>query len=200
MSSIKCPVPRHVREGDMCEENFAGLGSVGYIFIKTELSKPLATEPTLVYQFPKKTDTPFKSGCGFYRVDLRPGTQSITGESQKKNGGFKQTGQLVIGVVNEVVAELLRALNNRDWAYVIPDGDKWQCMYLHNSQKITLDAGALKTETGAQASDDRQATLAPVLENCYFPNTWIEFATGESPEDFLAPEPGATPPSADQGS
>ena len=189
MASTKCPVPRHVREGDMCEENFAGLGSVGYIFIKTELNAPLATEATKVYNFPE--ENAFKEGCGFYRVDLRPGTQSITGESQKKNGGFKQTGQLVIGVVNEDVAELLRALNNRDWAYVIPDGDKWQCMYLHNSQKITLDAGALKTETGAQASDDRQATLAPVLENCYFPNTWVKFADGKSPEDYLAPDNAA---------
>ena len=55
----------------------------------------------------------------------------------------------------------------------------------HNTQKITLDAGAIKTETGAQASDSRQTTVAPVLENCYFPNTWLQFAEGESPEDFL---------------
>lgn len=183
MSNINCPTLRHIKQEDMCEENFAGLGSIGYIFVKEDLKAKLASAPTKVYSVP---DDPFKEGKGFYRIDLRPGSQSITGESQKKNGGFKQTAQLIIQVVNEETAELLRALNNLDWALVLPDGDKWQCMYLHNTQKITLDAGALKTETGAQASDDRITTIAPVLENCYFPNTYMEFAEGKSPEDYLA--------------
>lgn len=190
MATKNCPIPRHIKQDDQCEENFAGLGAIGYIFIKSDLKAPLddgsGKKITKVYSFPAKASTPFAEGKGFYRIDLRPGSQSITGESQKKNGGFKQTAQLVIALVNEEVAELCRALNNLDWALILPDGDKWQCMYLHNTQKITLDAGAIKTETGQQASDDRVCTIAPVLENCYFPNTWLQFAEGESPEDFLA--------------
>lgn len=188
-SNTNCPTLRHIRQADMCEENFAGLGSVGYIFDKADLNAPLddgaGKKITNVYSFPGSASKPFKEGKGFFRIDLRPGSQSITGESQKKNGGFKQTGTLVIGVVNEETAELLRALNNLDWAVVLPDGDKWQVVYLHNTQKITIEAGGLKTETGAQASDDRITTINISLENCYFPNTWLQFAEGEGPEDFL---------------
>ena len=182
MANLNCPTLRHLLEDDQCEENFAGLGSIGYVFSKKDLKAPLAHEK----QIYKMGEDAFQEGKGLYRIDLKPGSQSITGESQKKNGGFKQTAQLIIGVVNEETADLLRALNNLDWALILPDGDKWQIMYLHNSQKITLDAGALKTETGAAASDDRVTTLAPVLENCYYPNTYLEFDEGVTPEDLLA--------------
>ena len=190
MANVNCPTLRHIKQEDQCEENFAGLGAIGYIFVKGDLNAALddgsGKKITKVYSFPEKSAKPFKEGKGFFRIDLLPGSQSITGESQSKNGGYKQTAQLIIKAVNEEVSELCRALNNLDWALILPDGDKWQCMYLHNTQKITLNAGAIKTETGAQASDSRQTTIAPVLENCYFPNTWIQFAEGEGPEDFLA--------------
>lgn len=182
-NNVNCPALRHIDAADLCEESFAGLGSIGYIFLKEDLKAPLEHEKNIY----KMGDDAFGENKGFYKISLKPGSQSITGESQKKNGGFKQTAQLVIEVVNEATSELLRALNNRDWALVLPDGDKFQIMYLHNSQKITLDSGALKTETGAAASDDRVCTLAPVLENCFYPNTWLQF-TGtsvKSPEDAL---------------
>lgn len=182
MANLNCPVLRHIKQEDMCEENFAGLGAIAYVFSKDDLSAPLAHDKE-VYQF---TESAFKSGKGFYKLELRAGSQSITGESQKKRGGFKQTAQLIIEVVNGETAQLLRALNNLDWALVLPDGDKFQIMYLHNSQKVTIDPGALKTETGAAASDDRITTIAPVLENCYYPNTYVEFPEGKTPEDYLA--------------
>ena len=88
--------------------------------------------------------------------------------------------------MNEAVAELMRGLNNLDWGVILTDGDdKYQILY-SPTQKVTLDAGALKTETGAAASDDRIATIAPVLENVKYPNLYVTFPEGKTPEDYLA--------------
>lgn len=182
MAKTNCPTLRHITNDDQCLENFAGLGAKAYIFIKDDLKAPLVATKN-VYTFPEDA---FKENCGFYAVELKENSQSITGESQGKRKGFKQTGQLVIEVVNEAVSELLRGLNNLDWGYIVADGDdKWQIMY-SKSQKITLDSGALKTETGAQASDDRVSTLAPTLENALYPCCFVSFPEGVSPDDMLA--------------
>lgn len=175
-----CPFLRNLLQGQTCEENYAGLGSTAYIFLKKDLVKPLERVGN-VY---KMDATSFKNGTGLFKMELREGSQSITGESQKKRGGFKQTGQCIVEVVNEYVSDLFRALNNLDWCLIMQDGEnKYQIMY-SPTQKISLDAGALKTETGAQASDDRIATLAPVLENCMYPNTFLELAEGVTIEDL----------------
>lgn len=184
MASSNCPTLRSILAGDMCEENFAGLGSVAYIFSKEDLVAPL--EHTK--QIYKMGADSFKSGKGLYKLELRPESQSITGESQKKRGGFKQTANLVIEVVNEETSDLLRSLNNLDWALIMPDGDKYQIMYLHNAQKISIDAGGLKTETGQAASDDRVTTINVNLVNCFYPNTYLEFTGDATPESLMASE------------
>lgn len=165
-----CPTLRNLLQGQICEENFAGLGSTAYIFLKKDLAKPLEHEGN-IYKMDAKS---FKSGTGLFKLELKEGSQSITGESQKKRGGFKQTAQCIVEVVNEEVSDLFRALNNLDWCLIMQDGEnKYQIMY-SPTQKVTLDAGALKTETGAQASDDRVSTINPVLENCIYPNTFLQ--------------------------
>lgn len=179
---VVCPTLRHISNDDQCLENFAGLGSVAYFFVKDDLTAPLAAEKN-VYSF---LETSFVTGKGFYRAELRENSQSFTGESQGKRKAFKITGQLIIEVVNEAVAELMRGLNNLDWGVILTDGDdKYQILY-SPTQKVTLDAGALKTETGAAASDDRIATIAPVLENVKYPNLYVTFPEGKTPEDYVA--------------
>lgn len=165
-----CPTLRNLLQGQICEENFAGLGSTAYIFLKKDLAKPLEHDGNIY----KMNASSFKAGTGLFKLELKEGSQSITGESQKKRGGFKQTAQCIVEVVNEEVSDLFRALNNLDWCLIMPDGEnKYQLLY-SPTQKVTLDAGALKTETGAQASDDRIATIAPVLENCLYPNCFLQ--------------------------
>ena len=176
-----CPTLRHILNSDQCEENYAGLGSTAYVFNKDDLAKPLEANKE-VYTFNSGS---FKEGKGFYKVELRENSQSFTGESQGRRKGFKITSNLIVEVVNEATAELLRAMNNLDFGFVLSDGDKWQILYSPN-QKVTIDAGGLKTETGAAASDDRITTIAPTLENVKYPNLWVEFK-GEGDED-LTPE------------
>lgn len=183
MANPNCPTLRHILNDDQCEENYAGLGSTAYIFQKDDLKAPLVANKNV---YTMGSDA-FKEGKGLFKVELRENSQSFTGESQKRRGGFKITGNLIIEVVNEETSELLRALNNLDWGVILSDGDngKWQILY-SPTQKVTIDAGGLKTETGAAASDDRICTVAPVLENVKYPNLYVEFAEGVTPEELLA--------------
>lgn len=183
MATKNCPTLRNILNEDMCMENFAGLGSVAYIFLKDDIDRSKLVAEKNVYKW---TEDTFKEGKGFYRVELKENSQSFTGSSQNRRKGFKITGQLIIEVANEETSELLRALNNLDWGVILPDGDdKYQIMY-SPSQKITLDADSLNTQTGAAASDDRQTTIAPVLENVKYPNLFVDFLEGKGPEDYLA--------------
>lgn len=177
----ECPQMRHISNDDQCLENYAGLGATAYFFLVDDIDKSalVATQETYAW-----TATTFKEGKGFYKVELRENSQSFTGESQGKRKGFKITGQLIIEVVNEAVSELLRALNNREFGIILGDGEKYQIMY-SPSKKVTLESGALKTETGASSSDDRIATLAPVIENVAYSNFWVTFPTGKTPDDYV---------------
>ena len=183
MTNLNCPTMRHIKAGDVCTENFAGLGSVAYFFLKDDINKEKLVADKNVYAW---TNEVFKSDTkGFFKVELKPESQSFIGENQGKNKGFNITGQLIIEVVNEETSEFLRALNNLDWGCILPDGDeKYQIMY-SKTRKVTLDSGALKTETGAASTDDRQATLAPVQPGCSYPNLYVTFPEGKGPEDYL---------------
>lgn len=193
MAGLACPSMRHITAAEVCTENFAGLGAVAYFFLKDDINKDnfKVDEEGKRLNVYKMTSDVFKNGKGFYRVELKPESQSFTGESDGKNKGFKITGQLIIEVVNEEVSDFCRSLNNLDWGCVLPDGDdKYQLLYNKN-RKVQLDAGAVKTETGAASSDDRQTTIAPVQPGCAFPNLYLEFDEGESPETYLFKAPGA---------
>lgn len=166
---MKCPTLGNILQGQICTENFAGLASTAYIFLKKDLVKPLENEGSIFYL---NADS-FKDGKGLFKLELKEEANNIVGESQKKRGGFKQTGTLVIEVVNSAVSELMRALNNLDWCLVIGDGEQFQIMY-NKTNKMSIDAGGLKTETGSASSDDRIATLTFTLANCIYPNTFLE--------------------------
>ena len=184
-----------IDSSDVCEESFGGLGSSAWIFVHDDLDPehPLSLiededgVETAVYQWEANT---LKPGAYLYKVQLKPNSQGITGESNGSNKGFKQTGQFIIDTTNPNVSRFLRALNNRHgyWGIIVNDGQKYQVMYT-KGEALTLDAGALKTETGNASSDDRQTTLAPVLDKALFPETYIEFPKTEgktgSPDDYL---------------
>ena len=191
MANSNCPTLLHISNEDQCQENFAGLGSVAYIFLKDDIDKKelkRSTDDETVFEWKENT---FKSGKGFYKVELLENSQSFTGESQGARKGYKRTGQLIIEVVNKKVSKLCRGLNNLDYGIILGDGEEFQIMYSPN-QKITRDAGAIKTETGAAASDARQTTISPVLENLLHPNEWVTFPEGKTPDDYVMVD-GAVP-------
>lgn len=169
---VTCPQLRHISNDDQCLENFAGLGSTAYIFLKDDIDKSKLVATKNVYAWQEDT---FKTGKGFYKVELKEESQSFSGESLGKRKGYKITAQMVIEVLNDAVSELCRGLNNLDWGVILSDGEgKYQIMY-SPTQKVTMDSGAVKTETGAASSDDRTCTLAPVLSNLMYPAYWVTF-------------------------
>jgi len=194
MANSNCPTLSHITNDDQCMENFAGLGSVAYIFLKDDINKAklaVAADDPTTYEWKDASgsgdsavDGTFKTGKGFYKLELKENSQSFTGESQGARKGYKISGNLVIEVVNKAVSKLLRGLNNLDYGIILPDGDDYQIMY-SPTQKITRDAGSLKTDTGAAASDDRIATLTPVLENVKYPNLWVSFPEGKTADDYV---------------
>lgn len=193
---------------ESCFESFGGLGTTAWLFLHSDLKSDLKfyaaneipetspyeqvgtdTSDSVVYN---GTD-PLKSGAefGFVKIELKPNSQSITGENNATNKGFKQTAQLIFDQTNERISRLCRSLNNRHgkWGVIIKDGYKYQIMYTAG-EALTLDAGSIKTETGAGSSDDRQTTLAPVLDKAWAPETYIYFGTKDggagdkTPDDF----------------
>ena len=181
MATTVCPTLMPLSNGDMCQENFAGLGSYAYFFALDDIDKSKLVADKNVYAW---TDEVLKSGKVFYKAELKEDSQSLTGESQGNNKGFQITGQLIVEAVNEKVAQFLRALNNIKWGVIIPDGDNaFQILY-SPTRKIKLDSGALKTETGAAASDDRQSTIAPVLGPVTYANYYVTFPEGKDPESY----------------
>ena len=186
MPTIECPTLFNVTNEKLCVENFAGVGSTGYIFKLDDIEKSKLVAVENVYAW---TDDTFKEGKGFYKVELKSESQNFVGESNGNNKGFKITGTQVIEVVDETVGKLLRGLNNIKWGMVIADGDEGRYQILYSpTQKIKLDAGALKTDTGTASGDDRVATLTPVLSPVKYPNLFLTFPTGKTPEDYIIPE------------
>lgn len=191
---------------DSCDESFGGLGTTAWLFVHSDLKAPLQLYPeksvpstspyahgtdegdSVIYngEDPLKDDPEF----GFVHIDLKPNSQSLTGENNASNKGFKQTAQLIFDQTNERISRCCRAINNRHgkWGVIIKDGKKFQIMYTAD-EALTLDAGSIKTETGAASSDDRQCTLAPVLDKAIAPETYIYFGQTEAgvdktPDDF----------------
>lgn len=176
-----CPTLFSISNANMCFENFAGLGTVGYFFLKDDIDKSNFVAEKNVYSFSEST---LVEGKKLFRVELKENSQGITGESQKARQGFKLTANLVINTVDERVADFCRSLNNLDWGLILPDGEnKYQLLY-SPTYRPTLDAGAIKTETGQAASDDRQTTISVVQENVKYPNLFVTFPEGQTPDDY----------------
>lgn len=163
---VACPTLDHVLKSNDCLENFAGLGSVAYFGLKSDLAEPLVLTDN-VYSEPK-----FKAGKGLFKIECKDETNKIEGSSLGYRKGFKQTGTSILESVNKAIAKLGRGLNNLDLFVIMPDDEEFQIMY-DKTRKIKFDADGIKTETGAAASDERQTTLTFSLQPVKYPNMYV---------------------------
>ncbi len=166
-STVTCPELVDILADEECLENFAGLGTNVYVGLKSELSAPLTLDGN-EYSTPE-----FVSDRGLYKVQCKDGSQQISSQSNGENKGFSITGTFVIDRVNKNVSTLMRAINNRDFFVIFKDGDVSQILYDEN-YKIKKDSGAVKTDTGAKADDDRVATVEIVQTNSRYPNLYVK--------------------------
>ncbi len=171
MATVTCPQLTDILADDQCLENLAGLGTDVYIGLKGDLATAMtATEN-------EYTTPTFASGKGLYKLQCKDDSQQIQGSSLGERKGFELTCTLVIDSVNASISKLMRAINNRDVFVITKDGDVSQILY-DPHRKITKDSGALKTDTGAKAEDDRVSTIELKQSPVNYPNLYVK-----EPED-----------------
>ncbi len=168
MAEINCPQMQDYLNEENCLENIGGTSAVGYYFVKSDLSAPLALSGC-VYGTPV-----FKAGKGLYKFDLKDETQQIQGESQGNNGGFNLTYNATIEAVNKKIAELSRALNNLDIGIIVPDGQTGDSQIMYDpNHRVKVEQGGIHSDTGAATSDDRQTTLEFHLNGVLYQNLYV---------------------------
>ena len=178
MGSVTCPQLVDVLNEDECLENLAGLGTDVYIGLKSELTAPLtATDNS--YSTPT-----FATGKGLYKVQCADEKQQIKGSSLGRRKGFELTCTFVVDSVNPAAGKLARAINNNDIFIIAKDDDVSQIIYDPN-RKVNFDSGAITTDTGAAASDDRITTYEAKLSPVYYPNLYVTEPTDEKGWDSL---------------
>jgi hypothetical protein len=169
-TSSTCPQLVDILNADQCLENLAGLGTDIYIGLKSELSAALsATENS--YSTPA-----FASGKGLYKVQCKEDSQQIQGSSLGYRKGYELTCTFVVDSVNPAAGKLARAINNQDIFIIAKDNDQSQIIY-DPTRKIKFDSGAIKTDTGAKADDDRTTTYEAKLSPVLYPNLYVEEPT-----------------------
>lgn len=162
-----CPQLVDILNEDQCLENLAGLGTDIYIGLKSELSEAMTATEDL-YTTPK-----FKSGKGLYKVQCKDDSQQIQGSSLGYRKGFELTCTFVIDAVNSAAGKLARAINNQDVFIIAKDNDVSQIVY-DPIRKIKFDSGAIKSDTGAKADDDRTSTYEGKLSPVLYMNLYVQ--------------------------
>lgn len=189
MAEVKCPTLGNILDTESCVENLAGMGSVVYVGVKSELKRPLTAEDN-VYNTPE-----FESGKGLYRFDCKDESQKIEGSSLKNNKGFSLKGTFVIDLVNELVSKYGRSLNNLKIFLIFPENGKSQIMY-DPIRNIKFEDGGIKTTTGAQASDERNTTCEAVLKPVFYPNLYVKEPTAGWDSLLASKASGASSPAS----
>jgi len=167
MATLACPVLGHLKQVDLCAEDFGGLGDKIYLFNPADLSAP----PTIDGTLPGYTALTFTAGKGCYEVDCDIDNNKIEFEALKERGGFKRTLTIGIDRADSATSILMRAVNNLNIGAIVPDGDKFQILYNPNRKlKKTI-----KGDTGAKPEDKRNTTVTLESQQDLFP---IMYVTG----------------------
>lgn len=163
-----CPTMMDVTNANSCMENFAGMGSVAYFGLKSDLAAPLTrTENT--YSTPT-----FKSGKGLYKFEAADEKQKIFGESAGYRKGFNLTATVVSEVVDATTSKFARAVNNNDVFVIIPDSDGNSQILYDKVRKVKADSGGINSDTGDSASSDRQMKMDLKLNGVVYPHLFVE--------------------------
>lgn len=166
MGQEACPALSDILNSEQCLENFAGLGSVVYVGLKSDLAQKMALTDN-VYSKPK-----FKEGKGLFKIECKDESNKLEGSSLGHRKGYKITCTFVLEAVNKIISKCGRAFNNLDLFFIFPDGKDFQIMY-DPVRKVKFDSDGIKTDTGAAASDERTTTCTATLQPVMFANLYV---------------------------
>lgn len=160
MSKAVCPNLSDWIKSDNCLENFAGLGTDLYVFLKADLAAPLSIAEGAENEY----GTPeFKAGKRLYKIQCKEESVQHTDSSLKKRGGFKQELKFIVDSDNADSARLNRALNNNEVGFIFIDNGVSYIVYDPNRDG-KFDSDGISGDTGAAATDDRQTSYTYVLQ------------------------------------
>ena len=185
-----CPTMMDVTNANSCMENFAGMGSVAYFGLKSDLTAPL-TRTDNTYNTPT-----FNSGKGLYKFEAADEKQKIVGESAGYRKGFNLTATVVSEVVDATTSKFARAVNNNDVFVIIPDSDGNSQILYDKVRKVKADSGGINSDTGDSASSDRQMKMDLKLNGVVYPHLFVEEPT-EGWDSLLASAKAAAPTATD---
>lgn len=175
----QCPTIGDYLDNQDCIENFAGVGTVVYLFLKEDLAAPLVLTDN-VYSTPT-----FKSGKGLYKIVCKEDSQEITSESLGKKKGYKLGVNWTIDAVNKITSKLGRGINNLDIGVIVPDGADTQIAY-DPQRKFKFDSGGIKDTTGKAATDERKTDFTGVLQPVLYPHLYVTAPTTGGWDGLLA--------------
>lgn len=188
-----CPTMMDVTNANSCMENFAGMGSVAYFGLKSDLAAPLTrTENT--YSTPT-----FKSGKGLYKFEAADEKQKIVGKSAGYRKGFNLTATVVSEVVDATTSKFARAVNNNDVFVIIPDSDGNSQILYDKVRKVKADSDGINSDTGDSASSDRQMKMDLKLNGVVYPHLFVEEPADGGWDSLLASAKAAAGTDGDKG-
>ena len=118
---MACTLKHLKRSAQSCEENYSGIGTSVYVAFVEDLESPVEYSDAIA-GFDGEADFKFKSGKGFYQLDIKKKSGKVTAESNGQGKGFTNVLTFVINNNMEDMALISRAMNNADTLWAAADG------------------------------------------------------------------------------
>ena len=152
-----------ILRGEMCTENLAGLGTIVYVGLKSDLESPMtATEN--VYSTP------------VFRIDGKRESQKVAWSSLGFQKGYQLTGTIISEASGIEAAKIDRAMNCLDLFLIFVDEDQSLILYDPN-RPLEADNGGISGDTGDAADSDRQTTYEFQLKPVKYTRLYVEAPT-----------------------
>lgn len=159
-------VLKHIKNSaSNCTESFSGVGTKAYVAFIEDLETPGVWSDDLAGFTPDSFT--FKSGKGFYEIDIKKKSGKVTSESNAQGGGFNNVLTFVVNNNMDDMAYILRTINNVDTMWLISDGsdDGFYAMYDPQFAPEVTSSG----DTGDTPDSDRGFTLTVTASPARYP-------------------------------
>ena len=156
-----------ILRGEQCTENLAGLGTIVYVGLKSDLESPM-TPTDNVYSTPV-----FKSGKGLFRIDGKRESQKVAWSSLGFQKGYQLTATIISEATGIEAAKIDRAMNCLDLFLIFVDEDQSLILYDPN-RPLEADNGGISGDTGDTADSDRQTTYEFQLKPVKYTRLYVE--------------------------
>ena len=157
---IGCSSLAHLVPDTGCVEQFSGVESTIYVFRKADL----ASEPILDTTTGAYSALVFKEGKGAYKLVCKDDSNKVDTKSSNFKKGFELTMTAIMDRFDSEISNELRAINNEEVGFVVPDDTKNILVYNPNRRLQITTAGT----SGAKADDERTTTITAVMSKSRF--------------------------------